>query len=81
MPAKTGLPLLRALHEGGRDRLRPILMTTVTTLLGMLPLVFATGEGSELRSALAIAIVGGLFTATLLTLLIVPVLYATFTRA
>ena len=77
---RSGLPLLDAIHEAGRDRLRPILMTTFTTMLGMLPLVWASGEGSELRSALAIAIVGGLFTATVLTLLVVPVLYASLTR-
>ena len=77
---QNGLPLMKAIHEAGRDRLRPILMTTFTTMLGMLPLVWASGEGSELRSALALAIVGGLFTATVLTLLVVPVLYYTLTK-
>lgn len=70
-----GMPLVQAVHEAGRDRLRPILMTTFTTMLGMFPLVFGAGEENALRSALAIAVIGGLFVATLLTLIIVPVLY------
>ena len=72
----AGLTIDYAIRAAGRDRLRPILMTTFTTMLGMLPLVLASGEGSELRGALAIAVVGGLAAATLLTLFVVPVLYA-----
>ena len=72
----AGLQMIEAIHEAGRDRLRPILMTTFTTMLGMMPLVFSQGEGSELRHDLAIAVIGGLFAATLLTLVIVPLLYS-----
>jgi HAE1 family hydrophobic/amphiphilic exporter-1 len=65
----------RAILDGGRARFRPILMTTVTTVLGLLPLALGLGAGAELRAPLAIAIVGGLLSATVLTLLVVPVLY------
>ena len=64
----------------GHDRVRPILMTTITTVLGLLPLTLGFGEGAELRAPLAIAIVGGLTSATLLTLLVVPVLYTFLVR-
>ncbi|MFQ5571046.1 MAG: efflux RND transporter permease subunit [Rhodothermales bacterium] len=74
----VGMPLRKAVIEAGHDRVRPILMTTITTVLGLLPLALGFGEGAELRAPLAIAIVGGLCSATLLTLLVVPVLY-TFT--
>ena len=70
-----GMPLREAIVAAGHDRVRPILMTTITTVLGLLPLVLRLGEGAELRAPLAIAIVGGLTSATLLTLLVVPVLY------
>ena len=72
----AGRPLREAIQEAGRDRLRPILMTTATTVLGLLPLALGMGAGAELRAPLAIAIVGGLLSATVLTLFVVPVLYA-----
>ena len=58
-----------------RDRLRPILMTTITTLLGLLPMAISTEEGSNLWSPLAITVMGGLISSTALTLLIVPSAY------
>jgi HAE1 family hydrophobic/amphiphilic exporter-1 len=72
---KEERPLLEALVEAGRLRFRPILMTAATTVLGTLPLGFSWGEGSEIRSPMAIAVVGGMTTSTLLTLVIVPVIY------
>ncbi len=71
----AGAPLRTAIMAAGRDRARPIIMTTATTVLGLLPLTIVLGEGAELRAPLAIAIVGGLVSATLLTLVIVPVFY------
>ena len=73
----AGLSLRAAILAAGHDRVRPILMTTITTVLGLLPLALGFGQGAELRAPLAIVIVGGLTSASLLTLLVVPVLYAT----
>ncbi|MEJ2187208.1 MAG: efflux RND transporter permease subunit [Gemmatimonadota bacterium] len=70
-----GLPLREAILEAGRARLRPILMTTITTVLGLLPMALGLGRGADLRAPLAIAVIGGLTTATLLTLIVVPVAY------
>jgi HAE1 family hydrophobic/amphiphilic exporter-1 len=64
-----------AIIEGGRSRLRPILMTTLTTTLGLLPLALGFGEGSEVRAPMAITVIGGLFVSTLLTLIVIPVVY------
>ncbi|HHY38753.1 MAG TPA: efflux RND transporter permease subunit [Clostridia bacterium] len=64
-----------ALVEAGATRLRPILMTTVTTVLGLLPLVLGIGEGSEMQRPLAVTVVGGLTMSTLLTLVVVPAIY------
>ncbi len=72
---ERGMPLREAIEAAGRARFRPILMTTVTTALGLLPLALGLGAGAELRAPLAIAIVGGLLSATVLTLIVVPVLY------
>ncbi len=72
----AGMPLRAAIMAAGHDRVRPILMTTITTVLGLLPLALGFGEGAELRAPLAIAIVGGLTSASLLTLFVVPVLYS-----
>lgn len=69
-----------ALIEAGVTRLRPIMMTVLTTILGLLPLAVGTGEGTELQAPMAIAVIGGLITSTLLTLIIVPVLYSLFER-
>ncbi|MBN2541663.1 efflux RND transporter permease subunit [bacterium] len=72
---KDGLNKLNAVIEAGRVRLRPILMTATTTILGMVPLALSRSEGSEFRSALAVSIIGGLITATFLTLYIIPIVY------
>jgi HAE1 family hydrophobic/amphiphilic exporter-1 len=69
---REGLPREAAIREGASHRLRPVLMTTLTTLLGMLPLALGLGEGNELQAPLARAVVGGLTLSTLVTLLIVP---------
>ncbi|MBL7157504.1 MAG: efflux RND transporter permease subunit [Candidatus Omnitrophica bacterium] len=61
--------------EASKARLRPILMTAMTTILGLVPMALAIGEGSELRSPLAISVIGGLFVSTFLTLLVVPAIY------
>jgi HAE1 family hydrophobic/amphiphilic exporter-1 len=71
-----GLGRNEALLSAARIRLRPIIMTTVAMIFGMLPLAFALGEGSEARAPMARAVIGGLATSTLLTLFVVPVVYA-----
>jgi multidrug efflux pump subunit AcrB len=71
----SGLSGREAILQGAPVRLRPILMTTAATVLGMLPLALGFGAGFELRVPMAIAIMGGLITSTLLSLLVVPVLY------
>lgn len=73
-----GLGLTEAVKEAGRVRLRPILMTSLTTIFGMLPLAFQIGEGSELWSPLGRAIVGGMVVSTFLPLVFIPVLYTIF---
>ncbi|MBC8120771.1 MAG: efflux RND transporter permease subunit [Gemmatimonadaceae bacterium] len=73
---RAGLDRTEAILKAGPVRLRPILMTTAAATLGMLPLALGFGAGSELRSPMAIAIIGGLITSTLLSLVVVPVAYA-----
>jgi multidrug efflux pump subunit AcrB len=75
-----GLSMYEAVTTGGRDRLRPVLMTTITTLVGLLPLAISNGEGSEVWQPLGITMIGGLTISTLITLLFVPTLYAVFHR-
>jgi HAE1 family hydrophobic/amphiphilic exporter-1 len=77
---RQGLAKLEALKQAGRVRLRPIMMTTATTVLGLLPMALGLGEGSELRSPMALTVIGGLLTSTLLTLLIIPAVYALVDR-
>ena len=72
---RQGSSKLEALQQAGEVRLRPILMTTATTVLGLLPMAIGLGEGSELRRPMALTVVGGLLTSTLLTLLIIPAVY------
>jgi cobalt-zinc-cadmium resistance protein CzcA len=73
---EVGLPLIQAVKEGAERRLRPVLMTALIASLGLMPLLFATGPGSELQRPLAVVVIGGLFTSTLLTLILLPTLYA-----
>lgn len=75
-----GMSLRDAILAAGPIRLRPILMTTSATILGMLPIALGFGEGAELRAPMAVAIIGGLVTSTVLSLVVVPVLYAIFDR-
>jgi HAE1 family hydrophobic/amphiphilic exporter-1 len=77
---QQGMVKKEALIEAGRTRLRPILMTTSTTVLGLLPMAFGLGEGSELRTPMALTVIGGLVAATMLTLLVIPAVYSVFDR-
>ncbi len=77
---REGLSKLEALRKAGATRLRPILMTTGTTVLGLLPMAMGLGEGSELRAPMALTVVGGLLTSTLLTLLVIPAVYSVLDR-
>jgi len=72
---KKGVPLREALIEAGTTRLRPILMTSVTMIVGMLPLALALGDGSELKSGMAVVLVGGLITSTIISPIFLPVAY------
>jgi len=71
----AGTPRDQALIKAGSTRLRPIVMTTLAMIFGMLPLAFAIGAGAEMRAPMARAVIGGLITSTLLTLVVVPVVY------
>lgn len=75
---QEGMPLALAVRRGAERRLRPVLMTASTTALGLAPLLFATGPGSEIQKPLAIVVIGGVITATLLTLVLLPILYERF---
>jgi len=77
---QAGASKARAIRDAGRDRLRPIIMTTVTTAFGLLPLALGLGPGAELRAPMAIVITGGLIAATVLTLIVVPVAYSLAVR-
>ncbi|HMZ71935.1 MAG TPA: CusA/CzcA family heavy metal efflux RND transporter [Pseudomonadales bacterium] len=73
-----GLPLAEVVVQGARRRLRPVLMTALITAFGLIPLLFSTGPGSEIQRPLAIVVIGGLITATALTLMLLPILYLRF---
>ncbi|MBN1866774.1 efflux RND transporter permease subunit [Candidatus Sumerlaeota bacterium] len=75
---RDAMPLREAIEEAGRRRLRPILMTAMTTSLGLLPLAIGLGEGSEAQAPLARAVIGGLASSALVTLVLVPVVYSIF---
>ncbi|MDQ2908559.1 MAG: efflux RND transporter permease subunit [Candidatus Eremiobacteraeota bacterium] len=75
---ELGLARSDAISEAGAQRLRPILMTTAATIFGMLPIALGFGAGAELRAPMAVAIIGGLITSTVLSLLVVPVAYTIF---
>jgi HAE1 family hydrophobic/amphiphilic exporter-1 len=71
----NGMTIREAILDAGQRRLRPIMMTSLSTMLGLLPLTFGFGESAELRSPMAIAVIGGLATSTLLTLVVIPCYY------
>ena len=73
---RRGLPLYEALMQGGRTRVRPILMTAIATMLALMPLALGLSEGEIIASELATVVIGGLFTSTFLTLIVVPVVYS-----
>ena len=75
-----GKTRLQAIADGARLRLRPILITTLTTVLGLMPLAFGVGEGAEVQQPLALTIIAGLSSSTLLTLGVIPVVYRVLTR-
>jgi HAE1 family hydrophobic/amphiphilic exporter-1 len=77
---EAGLERIAAISEAARLRLRPIMMTTLTTVLGLLPMALGLGEGAEMRTPMAVTVIGGLLTSTLLTLVVVPVMYALLDR-
>jgi HAE1 family hydrophobic/amphiphilic exporter-1 len=77
---ERGYELYEAVKFSGRSRLRPVLMTSATTILGMMPLALSTGSGSELWKPMGIAVIGGLLFSTLVTLVVVPVIYVIFAR-
>ncbi|GAA5520423.1 efflux RND transporter permease subunit [Aliifodinibius salicampi] len=77
---ERGMAKIKAILEGGKSRLRPILMTTLTTTLGLLPLAIGIGDGAELRAPMAITVIAGLVISTLLTLVVIPVMYAIMDR-
>ncbi len=72
---EEGKPMYKAVLESGVARLRPILMTTIAMITGMLPIALELGAGSQVRSPMAIAVIGGLMTSTLLTLVVIPVIF------
>lgn len=75
---QEGVSVRAAVTEAGRRRLRPIMMTTLTTILGLLPLALGIVEGADAQAPLARAVVGGLAASTLITLVLIPVVYALF---
>ena len=77
---ERGMERIAAIKEGAKLRLRPIMMTTLTTVLGLLPMALGIGQGAEMRTPMAITVIGGLLTSTLLTLLVVPVMYSLLDR-
>ncbi|MFN9308711.1 efflux RND transporter permease subunit [Gemmatimonas sp.] len=77
---KNGMPLREALIEAGAIRLRPILMTTFALIAGMVPVALGRGEGAQFRAPLGVAVIGGVITSTVLTLLVIPTFYEIFDR-
>lgn len=77
---RDGMDLATAVREAGRRRLRPIMMTTLTTVLGLLPLALGLGDGGEMQAPMARAVIGGLTSSTLVTLLFIPAVYYTIER-
>lgn len=78
---QDGTDLTEAIVQAGQQRVRPIIMTSLTTILAMLPMTFGFGEGASLRAPMAIAVIGGLVTSTLMSLMVIPCLYSILERA
>lgn len=72
----NGLSKIEAIIQGGADRVRPVLITASTTILGMLPMAISRGDGAQMKAPMALTVIGGLITATFLTLVIIPVIYS-----
>lgn len=77
---EEGVPLREALIEAGRTRLRPILMTTMALIAGMIPVAIGSGEGADFRAPLGRAVIGGVITSTILTLVVIPTIYEIFSE-
>ncbi len=77
---RDGMPILEAIEESARRRLRPILMTTLTTAVGLLPLALGLGEGGEVQAPMARVVIGGLLSSSIITLVIIPIFYLMFER-
>ena len=77
---RRGLPKNQAIQQAGLARLRPILMTTATTVLGLFPMALGLGDGAEIRTPMAVTVIAGLISATVLTLIVIPTVYALFER-
>ena len=77
---KRGMQKIEAITQAGKVRLRPILITTTTTVLGLLPMALGMGEGTEIRTPMAVSIIAGLISATFLTLMLIPLVYNRFSR-
>ena len=77
---ERGMSVKRAVIDGGRSRLRPVIMTSLTTILGMVPMACGTGQGAEMWRPMGTAVIGGLTFSTILTLLFVPVMYCVFAK-
>ena len=75
---ERGMSVINSVITSGKSRLRPVLMTTATTILGMVPMAISTGQGSEMWRPMAVAVIGGLTVSTVLTLLLIPTLYCIF---
>jgi hydrophobic/amphiphilic exporter-1 (mainly G- bacteria), HAE1 family len=75
---RDGMPLREAVEIGGRTRLRPVLMTSIATMLGLVPMAIGIGDGGELQAPLARVVIGGLLASTLVTLVLVPAVYTLF---
>jgi len=75
---KRTVGLTEAIVQAGQQRIRPIIMTTLTTILVLLPMTFDFGEGAAMRSSMAVAVIGGLVTSTLMSLVVIPCVYYLF---
>ena len=78
---RDGMQKKEAIVAAGRIRIRPIVMTSATTILALLPLTLGFGEGASLRSPMALAVIGGLVTSTILTLIVIPCVYSALDRS